>query len=109
MKNFRGRLITMLMVFFAGFATAIYGLAPVDQVDEQNGSGNEKVFFSSFTKSDQFATDCGRVLRKWTCVAEEAANSLGKKVGQVAAQEISSRNTADTDAGVSQSGGSGQQ
>lgn len=109
MENFRGRLITMLMVFFAGFATAIYGLAPVDQVDEQSGSENEKVFFSSFTKSDQFAMDCGKVLKKWTCVAEEAANSFGQKVGQVAAKEISSQSTADTDAGVLQNGGSGQQ
>jgi hypothetical protein len=97
------------MVFFAGFATAIYGLAPVDQIGEQNGLENEKVFFSSFTKSDQFAKDCGRVLQKWTCVAEEAANSLGQKVGQVAAQKISSRSVADTDAGVSQNGGSVQQ
>ena len=53
----RGRIVNYLMVFFAGFATAIYALAP-GSADEAKGwfkTETNKTFATSFLKSDDFA------------------------------------------------------
>lgn len=74
MRKLRGKLLVLLVVYFAGFATAIYGLAPVDQSAKTH---NNDSVFNSFTKSDEFALNCGRQFKKWACLAEDAALRAG--------------------------------
>lgn len=82
MKNCpSGKITTTLITFLAGFAAAIYGLAPVDRVAEADSGA----YFASFTKSDQFALKCGSVLKKWANLAEDAAVSAGAYIKQTAA------------------------
>ena len=73
MKSIKARLLIALIVYFAGFATAIYALAPVDTESQDQ----HKTAFSSFTKSDQFALNCSDRLRKIASLAEEAAKKTG--------------------------------
>ena len=60
----RGKILFVLIVYFAGFVTAIYAMAPVSaKVTARNV--NEPVSFpQSFTKSDQFAKSFGERMRK---------------------------------------------
>jgi len=53
MTSFRSKFISWLVVYFAGFATAIYALVPAPDV--KPSSQTQKHFASSFIKSDEFA------------------------------------------------------
>jgi hypothetical protein len=53
MGGWRSKFIFLLIVYFAGFATAIYCLAPVPE--NQAYGPCEKSFASSALKSDEFA------------------------------------------------------
>ena len=54
MSGFRSKFIVLLIVYFAGFATAIYTLAPVPEGTNTSANGERTFAFSSL-KSDQFA------------------------------------------------------
>ena len=73
--GFRGKILFVLIVYFAGFVTAIYALAPANsKVTAQNV--NEPLSFpQSFTKSDQFAKSLGDRMRK--CL--DATKDLAQK------------------------------
>jgi len=65
MGGWRIKLVFLLVVYFAGFATAIYSLAPVPdsescQVDEKS----EKSLMYSALNSDEFAQSFSAVMRK---------------------------------------------
>ena len=57
MKGWKGKLTILLIVYFAGFATAIYMLAPVagQESDEESGvAGRIRQFDISSLKSEEF-------------------------------------------------------
>ncbi|MHC4692865.1 MAG: hypothetical protein ACYS67_08985 [Planctomycetota bacterium] len=70
-KGWRNKLIFLLVVYFFGFATAIYCLAPVPQ-----NSGNltgERDFANSALKSDEFAIAFNEGLHKVINFSKSAA------------------------------------
>jgi len=54
MSRWRVKLIFLLIVYFAGFATAIYMLAPVPEQNQADASDEKSFAYSAF-KSDEFA------------------------------------------------------
>lgn len=100
MRNFKGRLLVVLVVYFAGFATAIYGLAPVDQSEDNT----QDVVFSSFTKSNDFALECGRQFKKWACLAEDATSKAGV---YIEAKKVANKITSDTVTGANRTASNG--
>ena len=74
----RGKILLVLIVYFAGFATAIYALAPVNPryVTAQE-TKKPASFPQSFTKSDRFADSFNRTMRKCITVSGQAANKAG--------------------------------
>lgn len=80
MKSWPSKILFILVIYFAGFATAIYGLAPVDRSDEVEASTESKVFLRSFTKSNDFALSCGNKLRELVGLAEGAAKNAGRNI-----------------------------
>ena len=81
MKSWPSKVLIVLVIYFAGFATAIYGLAPVDRSDEVETLTESKTFLRSFTKSNDFAIKCGNKLRELVGLAEGAAKSAGRSIG----------------------------
>ncbi|MHC4648884.1 MAG: hypothetical protein ACYTBJ_25810 [Planctomycetota bacterium] len=77
MGGWRGKLIFLLIVYFAGFATAIYCLAPAPE----NGSG-QKGFAHSVFKSDKFAQSFNVEMHKCLDFARDAARRTGELVKQ---------------------------
>jgi hypothetical protein len=61
-RGWRNKLILLLVVYFFGFATAVYCLAPVPQ-NRGNQTG-ERSFAHSALKSDEFATAFNEGLHK---------------------------------------------
>ena len=78
--RWRGKITLMLVVYFAGFSTAIYTLAPVEQDQwSQDGSLAEvNVLPGSALRSDQFAKDFSVALHKCLAFAEGTAAKAGK-------------------------------
>ena len=77
MRGWRGKIIFLLVVYFAGFATAIYCLAPVPE----NRTG-EKGFAHSAFKSDEFAKSFNAGLHKCVDFGKGAACHAGKFMKQ---------------------------
>jgi hypothetical protein len=63
----------VLVIFFAGFATAIYCLAPVN--DHAYVSGNKGVAHSAL-KSDEFAKSFNTGMRKGLSYSKDAARRV---------------------------------
>lgn len=76
MGGWRSKLIFVLIVYFAGFATAIYTLAPVPEGYADNSE--ERSFAHSVLKSDQFAQSFNVGLHKCVNFAKVAAKDLGE-------------------------------
>jgi len=70
-RGWRNKLIFLLVVYFFGFATAVYCLAPVPQ-NTGNRTG-EKSFAHSALKSDEFATAFNEGLHKLINFSKSAA------------------------------------
>ena len=78
MGGWKTKIIFLLVVYFAGFATAIYTLAPVsDKVIE---AGYREDFSDSVFRSDDFAESFNVQMRKFLGVAK---NVGGRTVGFV--------------------------
>lgn len=82
----RGKLLFALIIFFAGFFTAIYITAP-DTVGEQNGYSCETTqdFASSnrqenIVKAQAFANKVGTGMQQFLCIAGEKATELSKTI-----------------------------
>jgi len=80
MQGWRRRLIFLLIIYFAGFATAIYCLAPVPE--NQAGQPREKSFVNSALKSDEFAQSFNAGMHKCMDFARDAARHMGRFVKQ---------------------------
>jgi hypothetical protein len=70
-RGLRHKLIFLLVVYFAGFATAIYCLAPVPQNTDNRAI--DKSFAHSVLKSDEFATAFSEGLHKVIDFSKSAA------------------------------------
>jgi len=88
MRGWRSKLVFMLVVYFAGFATAIYTLAPAPD-DNDKSACNYAAVRSSF-KSDQFAKSVNTGLHKCIDLGKDAAKDLAgfirQKVDEVQAK-----------------------
>jgi hypothetical protein len=85
MRNWRGKLITALVIYFAGFATAIYFLAPVTETADkakQVTSSRE-----SNSETQQFAMAFNGKMKQALSFAEEKA----VEIGQVIKTELAER------------------
>jgi hypothetical protein len=69
-----------LIMYFAGFATAIYALAPVEDTVIHSQASAAKIHnhSDSGSKSQQFASAFNSNMRKYLSVAEEQAEKLGE-------------------------------
>lgn len=75
MGGWRSKFILLLIVYFLGFATAIYFLAPVSE--DYTTSCERNDFVDSALKSNDFATSLNTGLHKCVDSAKVAAKDLG--------------------------------
>ena len=80
MGTWRGKLILLLVIYFAGFATAIYTLAPTPE--NQAGRFSEKNFTHSALKSDEFAQSFNSGIHKCLDFGKEFTCRIGKFIKQ---------------------------
>lgn len=80
MRSRRSKFIFLLIVYFAGFATAIYCLAPAPE--GQNLQSGEKSFMNSVVKSDEFAHSFNCGLHKCIDFGRDAARRAGRFIKQ---------------------------
>ena len=79
MSRLRNRILLSLITYFAGFATAIYTLAPSHDADggsKKNEFHNKEVS----SKSEDFALKFNSSMRKCLSIAEEKAVEIGQTV-----------------------------
>ena len=77
MRGWRSKLIFLLIVYFAGFASAVYCLAPVPE--NQACQPGEK---SSVFKSDQFAQSFNAGMHKCLDFSKDATRRAAKFIKQ---------------------------
>jgi len=89
MGAWKTKLIFLLIVYFAGFATAIYCLAPVPE--NRTSQVAEKSFVNSALKSDEFAQSFNAGMHKCLDFGKTAA----QRVGTFLKQKLDDRHQAD--------------
>ena len=89
MGTWRSKLIFLLIVYFAGFATAIYCLAPVP--DEKLCQLSKKSFAYSALKSDEFAQSFNIGMHKCLDFGKDAV----QRVSAFLKQKLDDRHQAD--------------
>lgn len=77
MRTWRGKFVFLLVVYFAGYATAIYTLAPVPEKRTRS-----KSVASSMFKSDDFAKSFNSAMHKCVDFGKEVALRTGKRMKQ---------------------------
>jgi len=80
MTGFRSKFIFLLVVYFAGFATAIYCLAPAPE--NQVNQSCEKGFAYSALKSDEFAQSFNAGMQKCLGFGRDVVGRVEKFVRQ---------------------------
>ncbi len=80
MRTWRGKFVFLLVVYFAGFATAIYTLAPVPE--NQARQLREKSSTYSALKSDEFAQSFNTGMHKCLDFGKDVARSVGRFIKQ---------------------------
>jgi len=80
MTGWRSKFVFLLIVYFAGFATAIYILAPVPE--NQASQFREKSFTYSALKSDEFAQSFNTGMHKCLDFGKDVACSVGRFIKQ---------------------------
>ncbi|MHC5061446.1 MAG: hypothetical protein ACYTFK_10240 [Planctomycetota bacterium] len=86
MYRWRSRILFALIIYFAGFATAIYALAPVADANVKSDlrarTGHHKVskHADSGSKSEKFASAFNTQMRKCISIAEEQGARLGELI-----------------------------
>jgi hypothetical protein len=81
MRGWRIKFLFLLIVYFAGFATAVYCLAPVPE-DQTCESDDEKSFLDSALKSDDFAKSFNTGMHKCIDFGKNAASHTAKFIKQ---------------------------
>ncbi len=89
-RGLRTKVVFVLVIYFAGFASAIYCLAPVpEKVAAQTG---EKSFGYSVLKSDEFAQSFNIGMHKCLDFSKKAAQIIfSKKAAQIIKQKLDDR------------------
>jgi hypothetical protein len=80
MRGWRTKLVTLLFVYFAGFATAIYSLVPGSR-DLAEGRGkpeSPETFAASVLKSDDFAQRFREGMDKCIKLGRQASGRLAE-------------------------------
>jgi hypothetical protein len=80
MTAWRSKLVFVLIVYFAGFATAIYTLAPAPQ-DKGRQNCQESFAFTAL-KSDEFAKSFNKGMHKCIDFSKECALRAAKRIKQ---------------------------
>ena len=80
MGGWRSKLIFLLIVYFAGFATAIYCLAPVPE--NRDFKLGEKSLVNSAVKSDEFAESFNARMHKCIDFGKDTARRAGRFIKQ---------------------------
>ena len=80
MRGWRAKFIFLLIVYFAGFATAIYTLAPT--TENKVCQLNEKNLIPSAFKSDKFAKSFNQGMHKCIDFGKQAAWRTSKFINQ---------------------------
>ncbi|MBW8040965.1 MAG: hypothetical protein FVQ85_13305 [Planctomycetes bacterium] len=80
MRGWRSKLVFILVVYFIGFATAIYTLAPVPE--KQKGKLSKNSFKYSALKSDEFAQSFNTGMHKCLDFGKDFACRMGKIIKQ---------------------------
>jgi len=80
MGGWRSRLVFLLIVYFVGFATAIYFISPV--TEKQGGGYCQMSFPHSALKSDEFARSFNAGMHKCLDFSKEAACVAGSFIRQ---------------------------
>jgi hypothetical protein len=75
MRGWRSKFIFLLVVYFAGFATAIYCLAPAPDAKARRPS--DRGFAHSAVKSDKFAKSFNVNMHKCLDYSKDAARRMG--------------------------------
>ncbi|MFA5239654.1 MAG: hypothetical protein WC476_08125 [Phycisphaerae bacterium] len=75
MGGWKSRFIFLLVVYFAGFATAIYCIAPAP--DGQSPQHSQRGFAHSALKSDEFAQSFNVKMHKYLDYSKDAARRMG--------------------------------
>ncbi len=86
----RSKLLLALIIYFAGFATAIYYLAPADAKANAGGIRTGGFGFGSQvseSKSEEFGKVAGASMRKFVTFAEEKAIRLGEIIKKELAEQ----------------------
>ena len=73
MRGWRSKFIFLLIVYFAGFATAIYALAPTPQ-----GHGGESGILDTDFQVSEFAKSFNSGMHKAIAASKEAAQKTAK-------------------------------
>jgi hypothetical protein len=93
MYRWRSRILFALIIYFAGFATAIYTLAPVADAgakpDLRASQAKHRNADDSGPKSERFALAFSSHMHKCISVAEEQA----EKIGEFIKTELAERRT----------------
>lgn len=95
MCGWRSKLILLLIVYFSGFATAIYTLAPAPE--KSTGQANAKEFTYAAFKSDELAKSFNDGMHK--CI------DLGKDFAWRAAKIMKEKLDEQSQKGLKDSGG----
>ncbi len=85
MRGWRIKFVFLLIVYFGGFATAIYALAPVSEnkaTDSQTKMTEEKSSVYSTLKSDDFAKSFNTGIHKCIEFGKDAALRTAKFIKQ---------------------------
>ncbi len=76
--GWKGKLVFVLMVYFAGFATAIYCLGPTP--DSKGGDASRAGLTPGAFKSEEFAKSVNSGMHKAIDVGKEAATQAAKLI-----------------------------
>jgi len=79
MGGWRSKIVFLLVVYFAGFATAIYCLAPAPESTHHTG---KKSTFLDTLSSDDFAQSFNSGMHKCFSFSKDAAGRAGKFIKQ---------------------------
>jgi len=79
-RPWKSKLVFLLIIYFAGFATAIYTLAPTPE--SQACQLSEKSLVYSALKSDKFAKSFNQGMHKCIDFGKQAARHAGEFINQ---------------------------
>ena len=92
--GWRGKIVLLLIFYSAGFATAIYCLAPVPE--KQAAFYGEQGFPQSAIKSDWFAKSANAALHKLLDFSKDAAGRTTEYIKQKANEKPAHKATAQS-------------